>query len=74
MLELIPKVARYAQRRFDRRDFFKLAAVAGIAAAWGGQGSTQSSVRTPGLQPVYAAVPRNAQYGRQRGRYPVAGA
>ncbi len=72
MLEFMPKVARYAQRRFDRRDFFKLAALAGVAAAWGGQGSAQLSVKTPGLQPSYVAVPRNAQYGRQRGRYPVA--
>lgn len=68
----VPKVASYLQKKLDRRDFFKLAAVAGIAASLGGTGLTQPSSGATSLHLAYAAVPRNAQYGRRRNRYPVA--
>ena len=71
-MSTVPKIASYAQHRLDRRDFFKLAAVAGVAAAWGGQAFAQSPGATPGPQPAYRAVAPGAQYGRARGRYPVA--
>ena len=69
---LMPKVASYIQKKLDRRDFFKLAAVAGVAASLGGRGLTQSSGGTSRLHPAYVTAPQNAQYGRQRSRYPVA--
>lgn len=68
---LVSKVTSYVQKKLDRRDFFKLAAVAGIAASLGGRELTQLSGGTLGLRPAYVPAPQNAQYGRQRGRYPV---
>lgn len=67
---LVSKVTSYVQKKLDRRDFFKLAAVAGVAASLGGRGLTQSPSGVSNLRPAYAA-PRDAQYGRQRNRYPV---
>ncbi len=69
---VVPKVASYVQKKLDCRDFFKLAAVAGIAASLGGTGLTQSSGGATSPSPAYVATPRNAQYRRRRGRYPVA--
>lgn len=67
----VPKVASYVQKKLDRRDFFKFAAVAGIAASFVGRGLTQSSSGATSPRPAYIAAPQNAQYGRRRGRYPV---
>jgi hypothetical protein len=63
-------LASYVQKKLDRRDFFKLAAVVGIAASLGGRGLAQSPRGE--VRPAYVADLRRAQYGRQRGRYPVA--
>lgn len=66
----VPGVASYIQKKLNRRDFFKLAAVVGVAASLGGRGLAQLSLGE--TRPAYIADRRRAQYGRQRGRYPVA--
>lgn len=68
----VPKVASYVQRKLDRRDFFKLAAVVGVAVSLGGRELGQLSSGAPATPTTYGANSRHAQYGRQRGRYPVA--
>lgn len=66
----MPGVAPYLEKRLNRRNFFKLAAVVAVAASLGRRGLAQSPRGE--VRPAYVADLRRAQYGRQRGRYPVA--
>lgn len=66
------KTAPDTSRHLGRRTFLKLAAATGVVASLGGLGLSGPLPGTSNPRSADLSRARGAQYGRQRGRYPVA--